>query len=191
MAHQELDAQLEVCPMPKSIVAGRPALRSVTRPSRQDLRALVSFQLRQLANIYAKGSAIVYEREFSLTSNEWRLIALLEAAGELSLNRLATQAQFDRGLTSRIVTLLAERGFIDRAADSQDARSVVLSLTTAGRDLVKRVFPVAQTRNERLLSCLTKSERSTLNGILVKLTHQARVMLDLERERAAADSKSD
>jgi DNA-binding MarR family transcriptional regulator len=176
--------------MPRSIVADRAPLRKFELPSKQDLRALVSFQLRQLANIYAKGSAIVYERQFSLTSNEWRLIALLEAAGELSLNKLATQAQFDRGLTSRIVTTLAERGYVGRQADSRDARSVILSLTPAGRNLVMRVFPVAQARNERLLSCLTKTERSVLQGILVKLTHQARVMLDLERERAAAQSKS-
>ncbi len=176
--------------MPRNNVPARSNLRKVEPLTRQDLRVLVSFQLRQLANIYAKGSAIVYEREFSLTSNEWRLIALLEAAGQLSLNRLAAQAQFDRGLTSRIVTTLSERGFIDRQADSRDARSVVLSLTPAGRDLVARVFPVAQTRNERLLSCLTKTERSVLQDVLVKLTHQARVMLDLERERAAAESKS-
>lgn len=155
----------------------------------QDLRALTSFQLRQLANMYTKGTASVYERKFGLTLNEWRLIALLHASSELSLNRLAEQAQFDRGLTSRIVQALADRGFVDRRADSRDARGVAISLTEQGRELVGRIFPEALARNEQLLSCLTKNEREVLQKALQKLTVQARIMLDKEAEQADDSSE--
>jgi DNA-binding MarR family transcriptional regulator len=149
-----------------------------------DLRQLTSFQLRQLTNIYTKGSSSVYERRFGLTLNEWRCIALLQHSPGMSLNRLAEQAQFDRGLTSRIVTALETRGVLQRTVDQKDARGVVVSLTASGRDLVKKVFPVAAELNERLLSALTRAERAALPDIIDKLTHQARVMLDQEREIA-------
>ena len=153
----------------------------------QDLRDLVSFQLRQLSNLYTKNTASVYQRKFGLTMNEWRLIALVDAAGNISLNRLASQAQFDKGLTSRIVTALIERGVILRQTDPNDARGIALSLTDQGVDLVAEVFPQAVELNTQLQSCLTRSERDTLAVVLQKMTHQARAMLDQERENAGGD----
>lgn len=148
----------------------------------QDLRDLVSFQLRQLSNLYTKNTSSVYQRKFGLTMNEWRLIALVHGAGTLSLNRLAAQAQFDKGLTSRIVVKLIERGVVARRTDPNDARGIALSLTEDGRVLVAEVFPQALELNMQLQSCLTRSERETLAVVLQKMTHQARAMLDQERE---------
>ncbi|PVZ20545.1 MULTISPECIES: MarR family winged helix-turn-helix transcriptional regulator [unclassified Pseudomonas] len=153
-------------------------------PEPHDLRDLVSFQLRQLSNLYTKNTASVYQRKFGLTMNEWRLIALLSTAGSLSLNRLAAQAQFDKGLTSRIVLKLTERGLVQRAVDPEDARGVALSLTAQGQSLVAEVFPEAVELNRQLQSVLTRKEREVLLQALEKLTHQARAMLDREREDA-------
>ncbi|WP_233849341.1 MarR family winged helix-turn-helix transcriptional regulator [Paraburkholderia sp. HD33-4] len=153
-----------------------------------DLRDLVSFQLRQLTNIYTKGSSSAYERSFDLTMNEWRCIALLHGKRGMSMNRLAEHAQFDRGLASRTVRGLEERGLLAREADAKDGRGVVITLTAKGKELVLQVFPIAEERNTRLLSCLTRAERELLPGILEKLTHQARAMLDQEREEAEAQS---
>lgn len=150
----------------------------------QDLRDLVSFQLRQLSNLYSKNTASVYQRKFGLTMNEWRLIALINTAGSLSLNRLAAQAQFDKGLTSRIVLKLTERSLVQRAQDPSDARGVALSLTDQGQQLVAEVFPEAVELNRQLQSVLTRNERDVLLQVLEKLTHQARAMLDQERENA-------
>jgi DNA-binding MarR family transcriptional regulator len=60
----------------------------------------------------------------------------------------------------------------------------VIALTDVGCELVREVFPVAAQLNERLLSALTRAERAALPGIIDKLTHQARVMLDHEREES-------
>lgn len=155
-----------------------------------DLRDLVSFQLRQLTNIYTKGSSSAYESRFGLTMNEWRCIALLHGKRGMSMNRLAEHAQFDRGLASRTVRGLEERGLLARGADASDGRGVVITLTQQGRALVSQVFPIAEERNTRLLSCLTRAERDLLPGILLKLTHQARAMLDQEREEAERRSGS-
>jgi DNA-binding MarR family transcriptional regulator len=155
------------------------------------INELVSFRLRRLTNMYTKASASVYEREFGLTLNEWRIIALLFAAGSLSMSRLAQQAQFDRGLTTRVVGALIERGLADRTSDPMDGRGVVLQLTPAGKAMVDVVAPVAWQRNEQLLSCLTAKEREVLESVLEKLSHQARVMLDLEREQALLAARLD
>jgi DNA-binding MarR family transcriptional regulator len=165
--------------MPKVV-----SLPGAGEPAPAKLSDLTSFQLRKLVNMYTKASASVYERRFGLTLNEWRVISLLSSEGTLSMLRLAEHAQFDRGLTSRIVGALIERGIASREADERDARAVVIGLTGEGRRLVQQVAPVALDRNEQLLSCLTRKERASLEQALEKLAHQARVMLDIERERA-------
>ena len=172
--------------MPRS-PSGKGGLKAVQLSEPQDLQDLISFQLRQLSNLYTRNTASVYQRKFGLTMNEWRLIALINAANTLSLNRLASQAQFDKGLTSRIVVKLIERGMIARQTDPNDARGIALSLTDQGQALVAEVFPHAVELNNQLQSCLTRSERETLAVVLQKMTHQARAMLDQERENAAQD----
>lgn len=65
--------------------------------------------------------------------------------------------------------------------DSQDGRGEIASLTVQGQALVREVTPLATQRNEELLSCLTKNERAIFEGILNKLTDQAKVMLQNEK----------
>jgi DNA-binding MarR family transcriptional regulator len=155
-----------------------------------DLRTLVTFQMRQLTYMNSRSAASEYERKFKITMNEWRIMALIYQEEELSLNGLAEQGQFDRGLASRVVAALTERGYVDRQVNGRDARGVVLSLTPAGVKLVLQVFAVAQERNQKLTSCLTRVESEVLRKALVKMRFQARVMFDLEREQAGSSPQA-
>jgi|LakMenEpi03Aug12_release.lakeMendotaPanAssembly.Ray.scaffolds.fasta_scaffold129052_1 DNA-binding MarR family transcriptional regulator len=153
----------------------------IDKTNANHLESLVSFRLRLLANLYTKASASAYERGFGLTLNEWRVIALLSAGGKLSISRLADQAQFDRGLTTRVIATLIKHQFVKKERDTQDGRGEIASLTVQGQALVSEVTPLATQRNEELLSCLTKNERAIFEGILNKLTDQAKVMLQNEK----------
>ena len=163
----------------------RPSPPAAPMQTSTSLGDLASFRLRRLANMYSKASASEYGRRFGLNLNEWRIISLLWAAGTLSLSRLAHQAQFDRGLTSRTVSALIERDYIRRQRDPNDGRGLVLQLSEKGAAIVATVQPVAYERNRQLLSCLTRQEAEMFNVIIRKLTHQAQAMLDIEKETAA------
>lgn len=155
---------------------------SVASEEPTDLTNLVSFRLRLLTNMYTKASASAYERNFGLTLNEWRVIALLSAADSLSISRLAAQAQFDRGLTTRIIAALIERDLITKKANPVDGRGGIVSLSRQGKNLVNDVAPLAHERNQDLLACLTKQEKMLFERILDKLTHQARAILNDEKQ---------
>jgi len=153
----------------------------IDKTNANHLEGLVSFRLRLLANLYTKASASAYERGFGLTLNEWRIVALLSSGGKLSISRLADQAQFDRGLTTRVIATLIKHQFVKKERDIQDGRGELASLTVQGQELVSEVTPLAAQRNEELLSCLTKNERVIFDSILNKLTDQAKVMLQNEK----------
>lgn len=144
----------------------------------QPLANLASFRLRRLTNMYTKATSEVYEEKFGLSLNQWRILALLSSTRMLSLSRLAQQAQFDRGLTSRVVTELIGRELLTRTTDPNDSRGVLLALSAKGEALIAQVAPIAWDRNQMLLSCLTQREIKTFETILDKLTQQARAMLD-------------
>ena len=80
-----------------------------------------------------------------------------------------------------MIATLIKHKFVKKERDAQDGRGELASLTVQGQELVNDVTPLAAQRNEELLSCLTKNERVIFDSILIKLTDQAKVMLQNEK----------
>ncbi|WP_417224281.1 MarR family winged helix-turn-helix transcriptional regulator [Achromobacter spanius] len=113
----------------------------------------------------------------------WRILALLGAPPDMSLNAVAREANIDKSQASRTVSDLIERGLIKRSADAQDARGVSLDLTRAGKKLYQEVFPAAIERNEEMLAVLSEDEREVLERALDKMTsHMLDMLNDLKAE---------
>ncbi|MFI8188360.1 MarR family winged helix-turn-helix transcriptional regulator [Streptomyces sp. NPDC085946] len=78
------------------------------------------------------------------------VLTLLDRHGAMRTSKLAELLAVDMSVTSRHVTHLAERGWIERSPDPADKRSRILRLTPAGRaqldDLSLRVTQVLAER---------------------------------------------
>ncbi|MFJ5036016.1 MarR family winged helix-turn-helix transcriptional regulator [Streptomyces sp. NPDC088560] len=85
------------------------------------------------------------------SSNSATVLALLERYGDMRIGRLAELLAVDMSVTSRLVTHLAVRGWIDRSPDPADRRSRILRLTSQGRDRLTELSDrTAQLLAERL-----------------------------------------
>lgn len=150
------------------------------------IRDLLSFRLHLVANMLSRGAEMRYRREFGVSLWEWRSVALLGgAAAPLSLNELARAAGVDKSQMSRVVSGLAARGIVLRAADAEDARGVRLTLTPAGRKLYAGLMRAATERNEAFLAALAPRERDGLEAALGKLAERAKAFIQRERALAA------
>ena len=148
------------------------------------IRDLISYRLHVVANLLSRGAELRYRREFGVSLWEWRTVAHLGAESEpLSLNELARFAGIHKSQMSRVVTGLAERGVVLRAADEDDARGVRLTLSKAGRKLYRDLIGAASERDEIFRRCLTRDEAEAFNSVLAKLTGQARELIDREKQR--------
>src|SRR5829696_8730322 len=99
-----------------------------------EISQLISYRLHTVANLLSRGAELRYRREFRVSLWEWRTVALLGAVTEpLSLSHLAHAAGIHKSQMSRVVSGLAKRRLVLREANSNDARSVHLTLTRAGR----------------------------------------------------------
>ena len=104
-----------------------------------------------------------------ITLTQWRVIALVGAAGQARLSDLAKAAALDKGLLSRAVKTLVEDGSILTRTDENDHRAQVLSLSGKGQQIFERTLPVTRARQHRLREGLTEEELAVFRQVLDKL----------------------
>ena len=147
------------------------------------IRDLLSYRLHVVANLLSRGAELRYRREFGVSLWEWRTIALLGAVTDpLSLNHLAHAAGIHKSQMSRVVSGLARRKLVLRAADAEDGRGVRLKLSKSGRRLYEGLIDAASERDAAFRRCLTREEKIAFEAALAKLAGRAREFILQEKK---------
>lgn len=84
-----------------------------------------------------------------------------------SQQAVADFAGIDRMMTSKILSALESEGLLQRTTDAGDARSNLLALTVAGRELVARATAIARAFDTELFR--TQAERAELIAPLTRV----------------------
>jgi DNA-binding MarR family transcriptional regulator len=134
------------------------------------------YRLSVATNAVSQAVARAYEKKYRLSTQEWRLMAVLAFGGALTQQDLVRLTKMDKVTVSRAARALEERRFVRRSKDEIDARSLRLTLTTAGRKTYDAIVPAALEAQREILSVLDAEERSTLKALLERVeTAAARV----------------
>ncbi len=86
----------------------------------------------------------------------------LQKEGPLTPGALALRERVRPPSMTRVIAALAEQGLVVRAADPQDRRQIVVSVSSAGRDLVDAEQRASQEWLQRRLGELDGDQRDTL-----------------------------
>jgi DNA-binding MarR family transcriptional regulator len=156
----------------------QPAIRH-SKPA--EMTELLAYRLHKVANLVSRSAALRYKREFDVLLWEWRTLALLGAAGAMSLGELAKAAGLDKAQISRVASGLTARGLVRREPDEVDTRRISLSLTREGKRVYKGLNLASNERNTEFLECLTASEQKALGSILSKLESKAHALIAKEK----------
>ena len=97
----------------------------------------------------------------------------LQRSGPTRLTELATAEGVSQPTMSALVNRLVAQGLLSRGGDPQDARVVVLALTTAGADLLARRRAHRADRLARALDELPRADAARITDALPALTHLA------------------
>ncbi len=120
-------------------------------------------------------------REYELTTPQLICMRILEKRSMSSLGKLAEEMSISQATLTGIVDRLSARKLVTRRRKSSDRRSIVISLTQEGKDLVRQAPSPLQESFTRKLRALP-SENLTI--ILAVLRHIVR-MMDAEEVDAA------
>lgn len=99
----------------------------------------------------------------------FRMLYVLWLAGPMESRRLAELTGQSRAATSNLTGPLVTEGLVQRGTDPDDGRSVVLSLTRAGRLEIESLFAEHHTREQEWVGILDDDERRQLVHLLAKL----------------------
>ena len=133
------------------------------------LEQFLTYRLHVLNKLAERGIGERYQEKLGVTVPEARVIASVGSFGPFSIMDLARHANLDKSQASRAAEALIRQGLVKREASEEDGRVVLVSLTTEGRALYRRVMPIARKWNVDLFACLDEKEQATLSDALDKV----------------------
>lgn len=143
------------------------------RSARLTLDAFLPYRLSVAANAVSQVIARAYTAEHDLSTQQWRLLAVLAEGGRLTQRDLVERTKMDKVTVSRAARSLENRALLRRVENTRDARSWRLSLTPAGRRLYAAIRPAALAGERAVLAVLDARERTELRSLLERVEQAA------------------
>lgn len=97
-----------------------------------------------------------------ISRGEYRILSSLYQKEGISQTDLSDQYHLDKGVITRVVKRLEEKGFIERRRNSTDQRRKLLYLTPKSKEIHQDVTALKRTLSEEITAGLTDEEIETL-----------------------------
>ena len=137
------------------------------------LDRFLPYRLSVASNAFSQVISRAYESSHGLSTQEWRVIAVLGEAELLTQQGIVAKTKMDKVTVSRAARSLEARGFVRRKANEEDARSLWLSLTAEGRKIYVKVIPAAVELEREVLRGLSARELADLEALLIRVEEAA------------------
>jgi len=129
-----------------------------------------------ISNLFRSAAAVRRHMEAKVLATErmsWTsFVALwvLWVWGELGANAFAEAIGISRPTATGVLRTLDARGWIARRADPDDGRSVLVSLTPAGRKTIEHLFPRFNAEETAIAGALAEPDQDRLASMLRSLS---------------------
>lgn len=140
----------------------------IGREARADMGKVVDAIRSIVQSLRISGRAA--EQQLGISSAQLYILQELSEQSAQSINELAERTFTHQSSVSMVVSRLVESHLVTRTAARGDARRLSISLTPAGRALLRKAPDAAQTRLVDGLRSLSRHELHTLAGHLSTLT---------------------
>jgi DNA-binding MarR family transcriptional regulator len=109
-------------------------------------------------------------RAYGLSAGARQVLAVLDGdGGSLSPTTIADRLIITTASMTSMLDTLQRRGLVQRAPDVKDRRRVVVTITTEGRRIIRRLLPEMLTLQDEVAAALSPGERADLVRLLSTL----------------------
>jgi len=105
-------------------------------------------------------------RPAGLTALQYTALTVLERHADLTAAHLARHSFVTQQSMAEMVTVLLDRGLVERHRDPADRRRLVIALTPSGRRLLTRLRPKVAALENRMLAHHTEAQAHELRRSL-------------------------
>ncbi|QPE04310.1 MarR family transcriptional regulator [Microbacterium schleiferi] len=109
----------------------------------------------------------------SMSDGQFAVLADLYLNGPRTLGELAERERVSPPSMNRTVNCLQDTGYVERSADDNDGRKVVITITDDGRAVVDETTRRRDAWVETVLADITEQERATLTAAAAVLQRLA------------------
>jgi DNA-binding MarR family transcriptional regulator len=131
------------------------------------------FRLAMGRRVHTRQSAAVGA---VVTRAGYAILRSLDEEEELTMGELAQRAAIDPAAAGRQVKVLERDGFVARSVASGDARSTLVRLTEAGRDVFHRIVAVRTSHMDQVLAAWPEADRRDLARLVDRLADDLRAV---------------
>ncbi|PRH76730.1 MarR family transcriptional regulator [Streptomyces solincola] len=124
---------------------------------------------RQLSAIGAVKRGLARAMPVECPGGSAAVLSLLAHHGDMRMSRLAELLAVDMSVTSRHVTHVVDRGWVERLPDPDDRRSRIIRLTRAGEEMLDDLGQRTTDMFARTLGDWSDEDVSTLTALLARL----------------------
>ncbi|MEX0338018.1 MAG: MarR family winged helix-turn-helix transcriptional regulator [Arenibacterium sp.] len=132
----------------------------------------LSEQVGYLLRLASQRHAIIFQNRITeeLTPTQFSTMIRVSENGEVSQNQLGRLAAMDIATIKGVVDRLKSKGLLQSAADPNDKRRSIISMTPAGAALMEQLRKDGLAISEETLAPLDAVERKALLALLKKIT---------------------
>jgi MarR family transcriptional regulator, organic hydroperoxide resistance regulator len=135
--------------------------------SDREFRRLI-YSLARFAELFTRHRNR-YGAYIGVTGPQFVMITIIAGAQDQTVGLIAKQMSVSSQFVANEIGKLIERGIVAKTPNKADRRSMVLSLTVNGRDLLRELGPVRRASNDLTFRSLTTERARILQDILDSL----------------------
>ena len=120
------------------------------------------------------------EKNFPVTPEQYLILSLLEENNELYQRQLSEITLKDRANVSRIVSILEEKGLVNRINDSNGRKIYKLVVTQKGREVAALIQPTVIELRKIITKGLKKEELELFLSITDKIYYNLKDKVNLQ-----------
>lgn len=109
---------------------------------------------------------LLKEEGINLTNEQWTVLKIISTYPALSQTEIAENSLKDKTNVTRILDVLEKNNYIARQRDENDRRKYQILLTTAGKNILEDVWPVAK-KLEKI--CTGNMNENEVNNLISSL----------------------
>jgi MarR family transcriptional regulator, transcriptional regulator for hemolysin len=110
--------------------------------------------------------------QLEITPGEGRALVLLGLLGPVRQNELATALSVEPMTMVGYLDRMEQHGLVKRQPDPSDGRAKLLTMTSTGRSLEKRIVKILSGERDSVFGALDAGEVDVLKGLLQRLCRE-------------------
>ena len=110
-------------------------------------------------------------RALGLTTVQNAALNMIDEVPNIDQARLSSMIAFDTTTLVKVLDRLTEKGLITRTRSQTDRRKQLLNATAQGRDVVRKIQPMIDRAEQRILAPLSPSDRRKFMEMLTQLVN--------------------